>query len=734
MIIIVGGIVILSTATYFMMRGTTATSGTEMKSRLSKATEMINVEIMNLGRAEARFGTKKWFNSSTPLASVLTISNSNTTDEKSAVLLFNKTNLSDYNIDTGSAVFAQNISGEIVLLDYSSTDGFLRVETPVMSAGGSAELIIFYNNTSAPIPLADVNYTVESVSSGNIGEVSMDPTPPPVLEIPDTAPPTLSTFNVTYDNINSITSWDDRKITLELPVSDGTEIQSIEWRVVGGSTTDFRPADNFLDVVSVGNDLLVVGARPENGDYGTGSTSAVIEVYPKQEGTYVLEIKVTDSYGNTEIFSDTVVINDVGSSPCDLSGTYTPNPDPWKFAGANTKLTGYTPEYSRHPTKTFKRLWTYSLNTYSQISPAMADIDGDGLAEVVANSNENITYAINRTGGLVWIYENNATSFGFITVEEINGSSPGKEIIFPASPDIYVLSSTGQLQANISGNRTLEVTAAEIDSGSPGIELLYKDPVSLQLRVLSSSLTELWNYPTDASYSPVGVADVNQSNPGLEIFFGTQDNVTLLDSSGNMLWFFETNYTVSCVAAEDISPANPGLELLFAPFDANLYVVDSSGNEVWKYYLGGNVAVCPSVGDLNRDGKMEIVAADMAGYVHVIDSEGVELWNHSIDPTFDASTSPVLADITGEGYLEIIAGYAYEGGGYGAGGGSNGALVILDRNGNELYRDSQVSVYYTVPAVGDMTGNGNLEIVLANGAAPEIIVYTADTACGNYLS
>jgi len=63
-IIIIGGIIILAAASYFMLRGFTETTRGDTTGKIEIIGNEFELEIENLGRSEALFGAKTWLNSS----------------------------------------------------------------------------------------------------------------------------------------------------------------------------------------------------------------------------------------------------------------------------------------------------------------------------------------------------------------------------------------------------------------------------------------------------------------------------------------------------------------------------------------------------------------------------------------------------------------------------------------------------------------------------------------------
>ena len=115
------------------------------------------------------------------------------------------------------------------------------------------------------------------------------------------------------------------------------------------------------------------------------------------------------------------------------------------------------------------------------------------------------------------------------------------------------------------------------------------------------------------------------------------------------------------VSVADIDPTAPGLELVFAGFDGRIHAVTAANQERWSFayttdptVLTGGVAVA----DLSGDGAPEIVFAtystgtDKSG-LYILDAGGNQ--QHRIPLTYrGAMAVPTIADVDGDGTLEIV--------------------------------------------------------------------------------
>jgi LruC domain-containing protein len=227
-------------------------------------------------------------------------------------------------------------------------------------------------------------------------------------------------------------------------------------------------------------------------------------------------------------------------------------------------------------------------------SPRIADIDGDGVLEIIVGSTDKRVYAINRDGSVRWSYPTGDMVLSTPAVADIAPNVPGLETVV-GSGDRY-------------------------------------------LYLLDANGNALWRRATawTVRSSPV-VADLDGA-PGLEIVIGSDDDrVWAWHANGDVVsgWPQSTGADVlSSVQVADIN-GDGNLEVIVGSDDAKVWAWHANGTPVagWPRQTALSVKGAPALGNLDNDALPEILAADLSGTLYV--------WNVD-DVTFPAAHLPLI--------------------------------------------------------------------------------------------
>ncbi len=314
-------------------------------------------------------------------------------------------------------------------------------------------------------------------------------------------------------------------------------------------------------------------------------------------------------------------------------------------------------------------------------SPAVADIDGDGRLEVIISSYD---------AGKVYAWHSDGTPV------------PG----WPQETNSDFLESSPAV-ADLNGDGKLEV----IMGSTNGMVYVWQANGNFLPGWPKSTIGASSCYPCVADLDQDGALEVIAASIDYNVYVWRANGNGFINSDG---FFASTgNGIVSVPAVADIDKNFPGLEIIIGSKDNNVYIWHKDGTLVsgWPQTAGGMVNYSPVVGDVDNDGEFEIIASS-GNQIFIWKNNGNLLpgWPQAIYTS--NLSSLVIADLDGDSSLEIMS----------VAKGKMYAWHYNDRNGDNqpdsvagwpLRLESEWT--YSSPVVADLNGDGKLEVILGSG-------------------
>lgn len=418
-------------------------------------------------------------------------------------------------------------------------------------------------------------------------------------------------------------------------------------------------------------------------------------------------------------------------------------------------------------------------------SVALGDLTGDGVPDMVVGGSDGRLHAYTGTGQPIWSLPLGAASIeGKAAIGDLDGDGSNEVVVglgstfTPQAPGaLYVLEHTGAVRCsftpgsfnnnNIPSGIVSSPSLADLDRNDNGrLEIVFGG-YDATVRVLNDDCTVVWEkFVRDTVWSSPAVADLD--NDGVaEIIIGIDTHLEpgFGTTNGGRLQVYRANgdlFPGFPIQIDEVIYSSPAIGDIDGDGDLEIvvgtgtcwsnpacvppgYTLNPNAGRIlnawhhtgaavagWPIRLPNNAYASPALGNLDADPQPEIVVNtenDATVYAFNSDTSAVPGWPTTprtpagpdgSTVSFPTPASPLIADLDGDGQNEVLVP-------------SNFEVVVWNRAGQQITRptfppqprlwllETQFTVNST-PAIGDVDGDGLLELVAASGmdASPAV--------------
>ncbi len=290
---------------------------------------------------------------------------------------------------------------------------------------------------------------------------------------------------------------------------------------------------------------------------------------------------------------------------------------------------------------------------------AMGDITGDGQPDLVFSSRTGLLYAIQTDGSPIFSMDTGTLLLYTPMIADTDGDGSMEIIASGFDNNLYVVSADGiskpgfPLQLNSLAR--CEPAAADLDVEGT-MEIIIGDSDGL-LHVIKAGGISLPNFPVQLNGMITGAPTILDNN---RIAVGTSTRLYLVDSAGNIV--FEkpiTGAVAAGMALADMS-RNGELDIVFVTGTGNLYSVDQNGNDLPGFPIAlNNIFTCPPlIADIDGDFFHEIILQDNQNGIYAFDHNGTVVPGFPFLTSYNGSTPATLVEYDNDGIFKLVTGYS----------------------------------------------------------------------------
>ena len=300
-------------------------------------------------------------------------------------------------------------------------------------------------------------------------------------------------------------------------------------------------------------------------------------------------------------------------------------------------------------------------------SPAIGDVDNDGEMEIVFGNSSGKLYVIDSEGAQKLAY----TILGFVegapALVDIDGDQD-LEIAFTTTTSsggqLYLIHHNGITVSGFPkelGSMWSGPAVHDIDNdGSFDVVVTTYNKEIYAIEANGGTVKSGFPFVTEGRFSTAPIIVDVDSDGDYEIVAGNNSGALyVLHHDGTIFAEYDTGDDIrGGISVCDLN--NDGqLDLLFGGYDDKIHVWDPVADELlagWPVDLGFNILSEPLVADLDGDGQVEVLAARKTGKIFAYESDGSMMPNFPISISGSIESTPVIEDIDNDGDLEIIVG------------------------------------------------------------------------------
>ncbi len=300
-------------------------------------------------------------------------------------------------------------------------------------------------------------------------------------------------------------------------------------------------------------------------------------------------------------------------------------------------------------------LWKRDLEDPITIAPTVADLVGGPVPEILALTRYGRIYCLDaKTGTPLWDWPLPGEIFWGVTAilaADINNDGLTEIVTGDSQSNVVCMTRDGRELWTWRGAHGDTLCPAVADLDGDGLPEIVVGGSKKPLTCLSRDGKPLWSVDRPLTGSSPVIWDLN-GDGNQEILAGCGAALAAFDSKGKVLWEYPLPKAIDSAISVADADRDGAVEIYAVDLSGQLTSLSPDGQLRWSANVEQRARRSPSIGDIDGDGTVEILVAGYSRAIHVFEPDGT--LQERVGLSSSCNVTATIVDLLGDGRPCVI--------------------------------------------------------------------------------
>ncbi|NQV17224.1 MAG: S8 family serine peptidase [Armatimonadetes bacterium] len=293
---------------------------------------------------------------------------------------------------------------------------------------------------------------------------------------------------------------------------------------------------------------------------------------------------------------------------------------------------------------------------------AVADINDDGYNDIIVGTQGNELAAVEYTGNILFTYDTGGQVKGNPMIADVDGNGILEIIVFTFSGSQAIIlnadgTNYGNFPITLPGMTLASPTIADLDSDGY-LDIITGIVTGMVYATSSNTGTDVPGWPYAAgggAWNGPIVANIDGDEDPEVLIATLNGKLVVINHDATLNFEVQVGGQIKSSIVVGNLDNSGSLEIIFSNTLGELFVFDNQGNNfgIFPVNFGASTESTPILADMDNDGTLEIIFGDDDGYLHSIDITGNETGNFPLFLENSLKVSPAIGFADNDDDVEI---------------------------------------------------------------------------------